>query len=94
MKPQPRILLLDMTDPNRSLDDPALRALIADGWTLGAAWPAIDNADPGSAVRMMLLLWPPASTVSRVPTATVLFPVVFGVATVALVLGYILKAVL
>ena len=91
---RPKVFLLSMTDPDRSLDDPELRALVAAGWTCVGSWPVVGDDDKSggpNTVRMMLLLWPPATTA---PPAPVLyepwvrnFPILIGalmLATVAM----------
>lgn len=55
---KPKLWILDLSDPDRSFDDPALRALADAGWTVAASFPAAtqDHDRP----RLALVLWPPA----------------------------------
>lgn len=76
---RPKVFLLDLVDPERSLEDPALRALVAAGWTCSGSWPVVRDAGAGGPekVQLMLLLWPPPST----PTGAV------GSGRIALLVG-------
>lgn len=70
---RPKAFLLNLQDPERSLDDPGLRALVAEGWTCAGSWPVVRNDSAGGAeqVQLMLLLWPPVRRPAEVyPTAS------------------------
>lgn len=64
---RPKAFLLNLSDPERSLDDPGLRALVEAGWTCAGSWPVVRNDASGGPeqVQLMLLLWPPRSELPR-----------------------------
>lgn len=63
---RPKVFLLDLLDPEKSLDDPGLRALVEAGWTCSGSWPVVRNDSAGGQerVQLMLLLWPPSARMS------------------------------
>lgn len=91
---RPKTFLINMQDPDRALDDPGLRALVAAGWTCAASWPVVrtDNSGGHESVQMMLVLWPPspaAVTTSWLTLATYAFPLVVAAGVVASIVTYV-----
>lgn len=58
--PRPRVYRLSPGDLERSLDDPGLAALAAEGWTTAGLVAAADGERP----VVLLVLWPPAARTS------------------------------
>lgn len=59
---RPKILQLDITNvqEDRALEDPALVALVHQGWALGHGWTKrVVHDDDRVELYLMLLLWPP-----------------------------------
>lgn len=57
---KPRTFYLPADNLDRALDDPALMALIQQGWTCSAVIPVSGRQGREDSVDLMLLLWPPA----------------------------------
>lgn len=86
---KPKLWILDLSDPDRSFDDPALRSLAESGWTVAASFPAAtqDHDRP----RLALVLWPPAPRpapiVTVAPAATWTGPLALALTLVGLAMA-------
>lgn len=69
MNPRPKIYFLRGDDPEKYVDDPALAALAAEGWTLGAVqYAQIDAKGGAKEPLLMMILWPPPRRAEGWPT--------------------------
>lgn len=58
---------LDLKDPARAADDPALAALFRDGWTVISDVPISNPKNP----HVILFLAPPAERLARIPRSVI-----------------------
>lgn len=59
--PAPRIFTVNLSDLKRDMADPAFRALLEKGWTLGFASETLEQRDEPGVPKKLLVMFPPAS---------------------------------
>lgn len=76
--PRPRLYRLSTQDADRSVDDPALALLAAEGWTVAGTFQAIEARHGAEVVTLVLVLWPPPAP-RRTAETWWAFPLTIGI---------------